>query len=73
MVPIALLGTAIFQGLRLYQGKLSHERYLDEAIAKVAELEREVEILRARSESQVADTALLASPHGKANKRGWFW
>ncbi|KAI0340946.1 hypothetical protein BDW22DRAFT_1297565, partial [Trametopsis cervina] len=45
MVPIALLGSAIFIGLRLLQGKLSHERYLDEVNAKVAELEREVEEL----------------------------
>ena len=95
MVPIALLGSAVyvvrvllhsearsmillratsFQGLRFLQAKLSQERYVDEARAKVQELEREVEILR-KQESRGA-TAVAAPPiagEGYAKRRGWLW
>ncbi|KAI0736392.1 hypothetical protein BC629DRAFT_485046 [Irpex lacteus] len=74
MVPIALLGSAIFLGLRLLQGKLSHERYLDEATARVAELEREVEVLRAqRSVEAVAPSPSSPVPDEASSKKRWFW
>ena len=64
------------QGLRLLQADLSHERYLDEARARVKELEREVETLRvaqdAKATSTVSDTAGAAASLG-TKKRGWFW
>jgi hypothetical protein len=42
MVPIALLGSAVYLGLQLAQSQLSHEQYLDEATARVNELEVQV-------------------------------
>ncbi|KAI0700558.1 hypothetical protein BC835DRAFT_1266225 [Cytidiella melzeri] len=72
MVPIALLGSALFLGLRLLQGTLSHERYLDEATAKVAALEREVEVLRAQRAA--SPSVLDPPPHGEpTSRRLWFW
>jgi hypothetical protein len=62
------------QGLRLLQGTLSHERYLDEATARVAELEQEVQVLRTAATVPVDHhVPHLDPPHGEANKRGWFW
>ncbi|KAI0269235.1 hypothetical protein BC834DRAFT_865393 [Gloeopeniophorella convolvens] len=45
MIPVALLGSAVYMGLQLLQTYLSHEKYLDEARARVDELEREINIL----------------------------
>lgn len=66
-------GCLLSQGLRLLQANLSHERYLEEAIAKVAGLEAEVELLRAQSQAKAVQPVEILSPHGEANKRGWFW
>ncbi|PCH41413.1 hypothetical protein WOLCODRAFT_59599, partial [Wolfiporia cocos MD-104 SS10] len=54
MIPIALLGSAVYltiyeyvsQGLRLLQASLAQEKYLDEAEERVRQLEAEVEQLR---------------------------
>ncbi|KAI0092761.1 hypothetical protein BDY19DRAFT_926007 [Irpex rosettiformis] len=74
MVPIALLGSAIFLGLRLLQGKLSHERYLDEATARVAELEREVETLLAQRSVEAAAASPSSPVSDEASsKKHWFW
>jgi len=45
MIPVALLGSAVYMGLQLLQTYLSHEKYLDEARAHVEELEREIDAL----------------------------
>jgi len=45
MIPVALLGSAVYMGLQLLQTSLSHEKYLDEARARVGELEREIDAL----------------------------
>jgi outer membrane murein-binding lipoprotein Lpp len=45
MVPIALLGSAVYLGLQLAQSQLSHEQYLDEATTRVNELEAQVNAL----------------------------
>ncbi|PSR73646.1 hypothetical protein PHLCEN_2v10565 [Hermanssonia centrifuga] len=67
MVPIALLGSAVYLGLRLLQANLSQERFLDEARARIGELEREVEDLR---EKQIAVSTPVSGP---VKKRGWLW
>lgn len=45
MIPVALLGSAVYVGLHLLQTHLSHEKYLDEARAHVRELEQEIDAL----------------------------
>jgi len=45
MIPVALLGSAVYMGLHLLQTHLSHEKYLDEARARVRELEQEIDAL----------------------------
>jgi len=45
MIPVALLGSAVYMGLQLLQTHLSHEKYLDEARAHIEELEREIDAL----------------------------
>ncbi|EPQ59564.1 hypothetical protein GLOTRDRAFT_125865 [Gloeophyllum trabeum ATCC 11539] len=46
MIPVAILGSAVYLSLRLAQNHLAHEKYLDEARARVRELEAEVDALR---------------------------
>jgi len=45
MIPVALLGSAVYMGLQLLQTRLSHEKYLAEARARIEELEREIDVL----------------------------
>ncbi|EPT02884.1 hypothetical protein FOMPIDRAFT_1047619 [Fomitopsis schrenkii] len=71
MIPVALLGSAIYLGLRLAQAHLSHDKFLDEARARVAALEEEIEALRTVQSSEAnAGQTLVAE--AKASK-GWFW
>ncbi|TFK99100.1 hypothetical protein BDV98DRAFT_474072, partial [Pterulicium gracile] len=46
MVPIALLGSAVYLALQLTQSSLLHEKYLDEARTKVTQLEAQIEKLQ---------------------------
>jgi len=58
MVPIALLGSAVYLGLQLAQSQLSHEQYLDQTRARVKELEAQVDALQqANHKKQTASTA----------------
>ncbi|EIW82220.1 hypothetical protein CONPUDRAFT_21544, partial [Coniophora puteana RWD-64-598 SS2] len=50
MVPVALLGSAVYLvslSILLFLPDLAHERYLDEANARVRELEQQVDVLLA--------------------------
>lgn len=75
MAPVALLGSAVYVGLRLLQASLSHERYLDETRAKVQELESEIEVLRQQQQSSggAAQGVAHAAGEEKTGRRGWFW
>jgi len=71
MVPVALLGSAVYLGLHLLQSSLAHERYLDEANARVRELEQQVDVLlaeRVNGHSSSSNTS-AASP----NKSSGSW
>ncbi|KZV69122.1 hypothetical protein PENSPDRAFT_633465 [Peniophora sp. CONT] len=46
MIPIALMGSAVYLGLELVRTNLSREKYLDEARARINELEAEIDALR---------------------------
>ncbi|KAI0069022.1 hypothetical protein BV25DRAFT_74418 [Artomyces pyxidatus] len=67
MVPIALLGSAVFLGLQLLQSRLSLEKYLDEARAQVDALEAEVDALAARTGARRPEGVVSA----EAKPRGW--
>jgi hypothetical protein len=73
MVPVALLGSAVYMGLQLLQTSLAHEKYLDEARARVQELEREIDVLESRNTSLTPthEAGTDAAAHA-ANSRGWF-
>ncbi|KAI1792894.1 hypothetical protein LXA43DRAFT_847017, partial [Ganoderma leucocontextum] len=51
MIPVALLGSAVYIGLRTWQQHLAQERFLEEAYAHVQRLETEVIALRQQLQS----------------------
>jgi len=53
MIPVALLGSAVYLALQLTRESLAHEKYLDQERARVAELEAEVAQLRAKKQNSV--------------------
>lgn len=63
------------QGLQLLQTYLAHEKSLDEARARVQELEREIDALvlerRNTSPTPTREAATDAAVHA-TNSRGWF-
>ncbi|KAK7695673.1 hypothetical protein QCA50_000309 [Cerrena zonata] len=76
MVPIALLGSAVYMGLKLAQTSLVHEKYLDEAQAKVSALEVELETLRTHTPivPEHGGPVLATSSEPNTNsKRWWFF
>lgn len=56
--------------MRLAQAHLSHEKFLDEARARVAALEDEIEALRTVQSSEASGQTLVNE--GKT-ARGWLW
>ncbi|PAV20719.1 hypothetical protein PNOK_0334600 [Pyrrhoderma noxium] len=58
MIPVALLGSAVYLGLKLIQTNLSTEKYLDEANARIKQLEKEVAELLAAQQAQTQSTVL---------------
>lgn len=65
MIPVALLGSAVYLGLRLIRENLAHEKYLDEARARVKELEAEVMELRTVKQN-------TAAPPSSKVAKSWF-
>lgn len=60
MVPIALLGSAVYMALHLAQSKLAHEKFIDEANARIRALEEEV-------------ARLQKDRHAVPQSRNWWW
>ncbi|PFH52515.1 hypothetical protein AMATHDRAFT_139536 [Amanita thiersii Skay4041] len=56
MVPIFLLGSAVYLGLQLTHLKLSHEKTMEEAATRVKQLEAEIEALQAKYADQNKNT-----------------
>uniref|UniRef100_A0ABP1D339 Uncharacterized protein n=1 Tax=Somion occarium TaxID=3059160 RepID=A0ABP1D339_9APHY len=71
MVPIALLGSAVYLGLRLWQTSLAQEKYLDEARSRVAALEAELDSLRKQPKIIAEDGDPITQPG--TSKRLWFF
>jgi len=67
MIPVALLGSAVYMGLHLLQTNLSHEKYLDEARGRVRELEQEIDALVLERRNSSAHATAKENPWN-----GWF-
>ncbi|KAF7797512.1 hypothetical protein EIP86_008712 [Pleurotus ostreatoroseus] len=73
--PLTCVLLDIPQALRLTQHTLSHERFLDDARARVHELELEIGELRQRQllEPPASDSGTTKPAETGAKKRGWLW
>ncbi|KAH9062091.1 hypothetical protein EDB87DRAFT_1609279 [Lactarius vividus] len=72
MVPVALLGSAVYMGLQLLQTYLTHEKYLDKARARVQELEREIDALVLERRNPSPTPATIDAAVHPTNPGGWF-
>ncbi|GLB33637.1 hypothetical protein LshimejAT787_0105210 [Lyophyllum shimeji] len=71
MVPIFLLGSAVYLGLQFAQQKLSHEKYMEEALGRVQNLEAEVDALQEKRASQTQGATPPPSVN-KIKKTSWW-
>ncbi|KAF9452054.1 hypothetical protein P691DRAFT_698073 [Macrolepiota fuliginosa MF-IS2] len=73
MIPVFLLGSAIYLGLELTQLKLAHEKYMDESATRIQELEAEIAGLREkrlnRAQVPTIPPTLEQAP---SKKRSWW-
>jgi len=74
MIPVALLGSAVYLGLKLLQMQLATEKALDEADAKIAVLELRVEeLIQQRDErNRVVGTTIPPIIDQQKSSRWWF-
>ena len=61
------------QGLQLLHSSLEHEQASDKALARIAELEAEVDRLQAEHSARGAGTKGAAAPHGGSGAWWKFW
>ncbi|KAL5488150.1 hypothetical protein ACEPAI_6258 [Sanghuangporus weigelae] len=83
MIPIALLGSAVYIGLQLVQTKLATEKYLDEANSRIAQLEEEIRRLQSEQEARARALGSSGSPSKsksgdgsdakRSTSRWWWW
>ncbi|KAI0676888.1 hypothetical protein C8Q78DRAFT_987421 [Trametes maxima] len=64
MIPVAILGSAVYLGLRTWQQYLAHERFLEEAQAHVQRLE---------AESQTPAREAVAGGGASNDKKSSWW
>lgn len=70
MIPIALLGSAVYLGLQLSRAKLSHEKQVVEAQERVAQLEARLKHL----ESEIGNVSVeKLAPTQESTKKFWWW
>ncbi|KLO12819.1 hypothetical protein SCHPADRAFT_874899 [Schizopora paradoxa] len=75
MIPVALLGSAVYLGLKLLQQQLATEKALDEANARIAVLELRVEqLIQLRDErNSAAETAKLPPVIDQQKSSRWWF
>jgi len=71
MIPVALLGSAVYMGLQLLQTHLSHEKYLDEARARIKELEQDIDALLLERGRTSTSPLPAITTKDTANTRSW--
>ncbi|KAF8914093.1 hypothetical protein CPB84DRAFT_1758370 [Gymnopilus junonius] len=72
MIPVLLLGSAVFLGLQLLQLKLSHEKFMDESMDRVQALEAEIDALQQKRSTMSESAVANDSPDRKGSAR-WMW
>ncbi|KAI0771885.1 hypothetical protein BD413DRAFT_612737 [Trametes elegans] len=70
MIPVAILGSVVYMGLRTWQQYLAHERFLEEAQVHVQELEAEVAALR--QQARTTPDSVASNATSDDNKKGWW-
>ncbi|RPD61906.1 hypothetical protein L226DRAFT_571303 [Lentinus tigrinus ALCF2SS1-7] len=73
MIPVALLGSAVYIGLRTWQQHLAHERFLEEAQDHVQRLEEEVAILRQELQQTATSSSSTQNTPTETKKRSGWW
>ncbi|KAL0949627.1 hypothetical protein HGRIS_009672 [Hohenbuehelia grisea] len=75
MVPIALIGSAIYLALQLAQVTLSQEKFVDEAEVRIAALEAEIRALEEQRQlaSTSASAPLTKLPQDTSRASRWWW
>jgi len=76
MIPIFLLGSAIYLGLQLAQVKLSHEEFMEQAAERVKALEAEVDALQEKRANASQSLTIASKPDNtnvRASRRWWWW
>jgi len=71
MIPIFLLGSATYLGLQLAQQKLSHAKFMEEALVRVRDVEAEVDALQEKRARLTQDTTSPSSVN-QTKKTGWW-
>ncbi|KAF8974407.1 hypothetical protein BDZ97DRAFT_1911593 [Flammula alnicola] len=77
MIPVFLLGSAVYLGLQLTQLKLSHEKHMEEAMNRVQVLEAEIDALQLQRASQLEASTPGAisstAPEDSEKPSHWRW
>ncbi|THH05115.1 hypothetical protein EW145_g5030 [Phellinidium pouzarii] len=73
MIPVALLGSAVYFALQLVQTKLATEKHLDEANARIKQLEEEVEMLLFRAQETRHNLSKAGDTLSAKSAPSWWW
>ncbi|KAF8165163.1 hypothetical protein B0H34DRAFT_226137 [Crassisporium funariophilum] len=73
MIPVFLLGSAVYLGLQLTQSKLSHEKEMDDASQRVMALEAEIDALQERKARQLENPPTADPPTKEIAKSSRSW
>ncbi|TEB35515.1 hypothetical protein FA13DRAFT_1788142 [Coprinellus micaceus] len=70
-MPVFLLGSAIYLGLRLTQMNLSHERYMEQAEARIKALEDDIATLETSRRAAEATPPSGDAPQTEQQPSRW--
>ncbi|KJA30123.1 hypothetical protein HYPSUDRAFT_32198 [Hypholoma sublateritium FD-334 SS-4] len=73
MIPVFLLGSAVYLGLQLTQLKLSHEKHMEEAATRVQILEAEIDALQKQRASELESSTQADNAPTHSTKSSWRW
>jgi len=73
MIPVFLLGSAVFLALQLTQLKLSHEKFMEESTNRVTELEAEINALQQKRATQLKLPTSEVIPTPNETPSQWRW
>jgi len=73
MIPVFLLGSAVYLGLQLIQLKISHEKYMEDAASRVLSLEAEIEALQQQRAIRSYATSNPPPNDNEKKTSRWSW